>query len=482
MLTRNRSCGDDIQRVQDFYRENGYMQARPGLQKLEVAGDSKDGKTRWVRIHVPVDEGLRFKLGTITIAGNTAVRTEAIRKMFKAKEGEWLDWKKMGKSLEKVQDAYGSAGYFHFTADPVVDFPGQDKDTLKPIDPAKYKPVANVTLNLIEGKQFFVNRITFVGNTTTHDTVVRREIQLFEGGVFNVERLKSSVRRVNQLGYFKPLESDEAVKIDETPGQDGKVDVRLKFEEQNRNQITFGAGVSQLDGFFGQLGFSTANFLGRGESLGVTLQKGSQARNYAVSFTEPFLFDRPLSAGVTLFSRSFIYPGQYTINSVGGTVMTGYALTGFTRGFLAYSLEPDEVPKETINPLSLTPAALLSNPFLADSLLLNTGGKRTIGKVSPSVVYDTINSPIFPDQGTRRTSAFDLAGVGGNTRFVQTRLEGLWLRRGGVRASRSASVCRASTSRPTAAMSACRSSRSSSSAALTRSAASTCARSARAIP
>ena len=164
------------------------MQARLGLQKLEVAGDSKDGKTRWVRIHVPVDEGLRFKLGTITIAGNTAVRTEAIRKMFKAKEGEWLDWKKMGKSLEKVQDAYGSAGYFHFTADPVVDFPGQDKDTLKPIDPAKYKPIANVTLNLIEGKQFFVNRITFVGNTTTHDTVVRREIQLFEGGVFNVER------------------------------------------------------------------------------------------------------------------------------------------------------------------------------------------------------------------------------------------------------------------------------------------------------
>ena len=112
-----------------------------------------------------------------------------------------------------------------------------------------------------EGKQYFVNRITFLGNTTTRDNVIRREMRLVESGVFNTEALKYSVRRLNQLGYFKPLEGD-AIGVEKTPGADNKVDVKLQFEEQNRNQLTFGAGVSQFEGFFGQLSFQTSNFLG----------------------------------------------------------------------------------------------------------------------------------------------------------------------------------------------------------------------------
>ncbi len=117
-----------------------------------------------------------------------------------------------------------------------------------------------------EGKQYFVNRITFVGNTTTRDNVIRREMRLLEAGVFNTEALKFSIKRLNQLGYFKALEGD-AIQVEKTPDADNKVDVTLKFEEQNRNQLTFGAGVSQFDGFFGQLSFQTSNFLGRGETF-----------------------------------------------------------------------------------------------------------------------------------------------------------------------------------------------------------------------
>ena len=84
----------------------------------------------------------------------------------------------------------------------------------------------------------------------------------------------------------------------------------MKVEEQNRNTLQFGAGVSQFDGFFGQLSFQTANFLGRGETLGVSLQKGSQARQYQISFTEPYLFDRPITAGVDVYTRQYIYPNQ----------------------------------------------------------------------------------------------------------------------------------------------------------------------------
>ena len=127
-------------------------------------------------------------------------------------------------------------------------------------------PIVDVTLRMQEGKQYFVNRITFVGNTTTRDNVIRREVRLVESGVFNTEALKFSVKRLNQLGYFKPLEG-EAISVEKTAGADNKVDVKLKFEEQNRNQLTFGAGVSQYEGFFGQLSFQTSNFLGRGENL-----------------------------------------------------------------------------------------------------------------------------------------------------------------------------------------------------------------------
>ena len=122
-------------------------------------------------------------------------------------------------------------------------------------------------MRLVEGQQYFINRITFVGNTTTHDNVIRRELRIFENNVFDTEALKFSVRRLNQLGYFKPLEAGKDVTVDKTPGDTNKVDVKLKLEEQNRNQISFGAGVSEFEGFFGQASFQTSNFLGRGESL-----------------------------------------------------------------------------------------------------------------------------------------------------------------------------------------------------------------------
>src|SRR5204862_3063522 len=144
-------------------------------------------------------------------------------------------------------------------------------------------------------------RIIFTGNTTTRDNVIRRELRLYENNVFDTEALKYSIKRLNQLGYFKPLEGPgKDVSIDKTPNVDNKVDVKMKLEEQNRNQLTFGAGVSQFEGFFGQLSFQTANFLGRGESLTVSLQAGSRAPHYTDAFTAPFLFNRNITGGLNL--------------------------------------------------------------------------------------------------------------------------------------------------------------------------------------
>src|SRR5258705_11571433 len=138
------------------------------------------------------------------------------------------------------------------------------------------------------------------------------------------------------------------MKVDKTAGRDNAVDVTLKVEEQTRNQVTFGAGVSQYEGFFGQLSFQTANFLGRGESLTASAQAGSRSQNYQLAFTEPFLFDRNLTGGVDIYKRSLQYIGYYTQKSTGGKITVRLPVQDFAREFFNYSYEavgvagPDE--------------------------------------------------------------------------------------------------------------------------------------------
>src|ERR671938_1350955 len=145
-------------------------------------------------------------------------------------------------------------------------------------------------------------------------------MRLVEVAPFNTEALKYSVKRLNQLGYFKALEGGKDVDVQKTPNETNKVDVKLKLEEQNRNQLTFGAGVSEFEGFFGQMSFSTSNFMGRGESLTLSVQSGSRAQNYQLAFTEPFLFDRNITGGFDIFKRDIRYIGQFTQESTGGVV------------------------------------------------------------------------------------------------------------------------------------------------------------------
>jgi outer membrane protein insertion porin family len=335
--------------------------------------------------------------------------------------------------MEKAQEVYGSGGYFEFNGYPQLsprDQPSPDGDgAAGPAPPratgnvTEGPAIVDVTMKFDEGKQYFINRISFTGNTTTHDNVIRREMRLLEAGVFSTTALKDSVRRLNQLGYFKPLEAD-AVDVQKTPNADNKVDIGLKLEEQNRNQLTFGAGVSQFDGFFGQLSFQTSNFLGRGETFTVTAQQGNRAKNYQLAFTEPFLFDRPMTGGIDLFVREIRYPGQFTQASVGGNLVFGFQVAPYARMFVGYSYE--KVKVKDLNPLYQDPLVLAGNPFLYDSLLIGEGGQRIISKVTPSYVYNTVDHPIFPTSGKRYSLSLDWAGVGGNTNFLNPRAEGIW--------------------------------------------------------
>jgi outer membrane protein insertion porin family len=426
---------EDADRIVEYYRDKGYIAIRVGQPEVKVLEDSGDKKTRYIQLRVPVTEGERYRVGKFEFDGNTVVKSEGLRPLFKVKQGDYYSDKAIRKGMEKARELYGTGGYFEFTGFPDLqprDQPqeasGDGESGAGAPRPAVTReggaPIVDVTMRLQEGKQYFVNRITFVGNTTTRDNVIRREVRLYEGGVFNTEALKHSVKRLNQLGYFKPLEDAEAIKVDKTPGVEGKVDVTLKFEEQNRNQLTFGAGVSQFEGFFGQLSFVTANFMGRGETLTLALQAGSRSQNYQVAFSEPFLFDRPITGGVDVFKRELRYPYQFTESSLGSNVVFGFPLADYTRMFISYSFEKTRI--EDLNELFLIDDIIANNPFLAEALLLGQDGQRTISKVTPSVVHNTVDQPIFPTTGRRYSATIELAGLGGNTSFYKPRLEGVW--------------------------------------------------------
>ena len=425
---------EDAEKVVAYYRDHGYLRANVGVPELKEISNSDDKKTRWVELKVPITEGPRYKVGSFDVAGNTVVKSDYLKPLFKMMPGEYYGEKRIRKGLEKAREVYGTGGYFEFTGFP--DYKFQDDpnpnapeapDALRAPEAAKPKdgaPLVDVTMRMQEGQQFFVNRITFVGNTTTRDNVIRREMRLVENGVFNTEALKYSVKRLNQLGYFKALEGGKDVDVQKTPNETNKVDVKLKLEEQNRNQLTFGAGVSEFEGFFGQLSFQTANFLGRGESLTVSMSAGSRAQNYSLAFSEPFLFDRNITGGANIFKADVRYIGQFTQKSSGAVLTMGFPMSGFSRMFMNYSYERVRVTE--IADIYQTPDVLARNPFLRDSLLLGVGGERTISKIVPSYVYNTVDQPIFPTNGKRLTTSIDLAGLGGNTNFYKPMIEGVW--------------------------------------------------------
>ena len=433
---------EDAQRITDYYRERGYVDANVGEPTLNKLRDSGDGKTRYMTLQIPVTEGPRYRVGDVTFDGNTKVQTAILRPLFKMRTGDYYNEKTVREGFEKSREIYGSAGHFEFTGLP----------ELQKVPPAAAggatpaEPLVNVTMKIQEGKQYFINRITFLGNMTTRDNVIRRELRFYENGVFNTEALKFSIRRLNQLGYFKPLEEQKDIQVEKTPGSDTKVDLTIKVEEQNRNQLTFGAGVSQYDGVFGQLSFSTANFMGRGENLTLSAQTGARAHNYEVAFTEPFLFDRPITGSAALHRREINYIDQFTQSSDGGNLTFGWPLANFTRMFLDYSY--DQVKVRELNQAFFDSSCLFSaggcttidinnltenqirlvqgNPFLYDSLLIGQGGRRTISKVTPTVALNSIDNPVTPVTGRRYTASMAFAGLGGDTRYLKPTVEGVW--------------------------------------------------------
>jgi outer membrane protein insertion porin family len=427
---------EDTERVRAEYQNRGYFKAGVSDPKTEIRDtghkgfhipllQGKPGKA--VDITMPIEEGDQYRLGKITFKNNKAIsNTAALRSLIPLKDGDIFARDKIAKGLDALRKAYGEYGYINYTGVPSTTFDDEKK-------------LAFLEIDIDEGKQFYVRRIEFVGNTTTRDKVIRRELALEEGGVYNSRLWELSLLRLNQLSYFDQLKPDDPnvteKKLDEKNGQ---VDLTLKVHEKGKNSIGLNGGVSGLEGAFIGLNYATNNFLGRGETLQMQISLGNLARSVMFGFTQPYMFDRPLQFGFTVFGNKIsynqarqlsIFSGQnlnlpsavlqnlqnYSQSSVGFTTSLSYPLRrSFKRLGMTYSLD-----RSTLIPLSTASKSLFD--FIAFRGISGPNAVNGIitSKIFPNFSFNTLDSGISPHSGHQLTLGAEFAGLGGTVRSIR---------------------------------------------------------------
>ena len=427
---------EDTERVRAEYQNRGYFKVLVQEPKTNIHDSGHQGfhipllqagPGKVVDITVPIEEGDKYTLGEITFKNNKAVpNTKALRSLFPIKDGDTFDRSKVAKGLENLGKAYGQLGYINFTSIPNTSFNEEKKQVFLDID-------------VDEGKQFYVRRIEFQGNTTTRDKVIRREIVLEEGQIYNQQLWELSIQLLNQLGFFDILKPDDPnVSERHLNEKEGTVDLTLKVKEKGKNSIGLSGGVSGLSGTFVGLSYSTNNFLGLGETLSINANIGNLQRNVSFNFTEPYLFDRPLQAGFTVYFTKFTYDqarqaallsGQsinlpaalqenlqnYTQSSHGFALNLTYPLHRSRKRIgISYSLDDSSI-------VALTTASQTLFNFLSFSGISGPNALNGIitSKITPNFSSSTVDRPLFPHKGSSVYLGAEIAGLGGTVRTIR---------------------------------------------------------------
>ncbi len=422
---------EDSERVRVALQDRGYFKAIVGDPVTHIHNENglslitfRPKKGKRIDIRLPIEEGQRYRLGGITFTGNkTVTNTRALRAQFATKDGEYFNYTAVGKGLENLRKAYGHLGFINFSAVPTPRF-----------DEAKKLIYLDVDID--EGKPYKVSRIEFTGNTVTRDRVIRRELLLEEGSVYDSTAWENSILRLNQLDYFDPLKVEQ----DSTTTQDpdsGTVSLLLKVHEKGKNAIGLNGGVSGLSGSFLGLNYATNNFLGLGETLSVQANIGNLSRTLTLGFTEPYLKNKPITLGFQVFSKKFDYNSSksykiatgggnlpasqqalvqnYNQDSTGLTISLQYALKRFRRIGATYSF--DDASVKTFSSAS-------QNLFQTLAFRSGIQGQNALegiytSAVSLSYEYNKISNPYRPREGESLTGALEIAGLGGNVRFFR---------------------------------------------------------------
>ncbi len=397
---------DDVNLIKKAFQEHGYMEAVVGEPRLEQV-DRRTilfRKQKMMRLVFPVSPGYIYRTGDIKIEGNKAVNLKYLRSLVKLEKGDVYSTKIREKAIEKIGETYRDAGWLYAQIIPV-----------ESLDP-KHKTV-NLSFTIVEGDVAYLRRLEFAGNNYTKDKVIRREMLIREGDRFSLAYFKDSILRIKQLGLVD-LERDPDIKpTAEDPTQ---IDVQVNVRELQRNNIQFSAGYSGYEGTFIALSYSTVNFLGAGETLELSAQTGRLVKNYSFGFTEPYLFDLPVTVGFNVFDRKINYPGLFNQKSRGINLTLGFRLFGYWRSNVIYSYQ-------NIN-ASLVPIGTDDDgkPIYDTSYMYMFGmGKYNISSITPMLYKSTVDSPLTPTSGTMYSASLKFAGsfLGGEIDLWTPRLE-----------------------------------------------------------
>ena len=443
---------DDITRIRMLYAEHGYVRVNIPDPIIETKPHELVRTLPLVRppfpwgipipfwkktvdryfITIKIEENKQYRVGNVKVTGARQLSESAVKDALGMVPGEIFNEERLRRGFETLKKEYGTKGYINFTAVPVQGFDEANN-------------LINLSVNIDEDRQFYVNRIAFSGNTTTRDKVIRREIMLEEGQVFNSTLWDTSMQRLNQLGYFEPIRQED-VELKPSPTEP-EVDITLKIKEKDRNQIGFSGGVSQIGGSFLGVNYENNNFMGFGETLGVTLQGGTRQSVYQLSFTQPYLFDRPLSAGFSVYDTSLRFDQANEVlgltglsssqlqalglnnslnfqqKSLGFNVFTSYPFKIWNRVGLNFGMNHSET--SAINPAT---AAYFGSVITEtnQSLTAPTSGSNFSNfyahTLIPSFSFNhTKGSPVFPTGGSSLTTTYEYTGgvLGGTVNYYR---------------------------------------------------------------
>ncbi len=371
----------DADLITQLYNDHGYIQARVESTDLQV-----DRARARVTIKIVIVEGPQFHVGSVDVTGTNVLPVEEIRRQIRLKPGDEFSRAKLRDTLNGIRALYNAIGRASVEVAPLVN---QDNAARK----------VNLTLEITEGPEVFVERINISGNVRSQEKILRREVPMAEGDLFTSQKLDRARQRLVNLGYF------ETVKATTAPGSaKDKIIVNIEVTEKPTGMFSLGGGYSSVDGLLGTVDLSQRNFLGRGWELFLRLRGGANTQQGTIGFTEPWLFDRPLAAGFDVFNNRRLFT-EYTVESLGGDVRFSHPFFDFARWYFTYRLTRDTISDVADN---------------ASDLLKREEGTRITSLVEGALSRDTRDNVFTPTRGGRADLIVDVAGLGGDSKFVKS--------------------------------------------------------------
>ena len=373
----------DLDRIKAYYLDNGYLDVKVGEPEIRVVEARQK-----LEIGIRVEEGPQYRVGELEVTGNTVFSAEDVLKPLQIARQGIFSREVLQRDLLALTDRYSERGYLFADVGPIINTDRENH-------------IVDVGLEISEGKQAFLERIEIAGNTKTRDKVVRREIPLNEGDLYNSRLLARGRQNLNNLGYF------EEVKVETRRGTaEDRVDIDVLVKEKPTGSFSVGGGFSSIDGIQGSGSISQNNFLGLGQRVSVSAQVGARASRFVLNFFDPFILDTGTSLDVSLFNQRLLFDQQTGFNqdSKGGSIALGRRLYKDLFGNLGYRYERNKIFDVEDD---------------APDTIKDQEGINKTGRVSLGLSMDLRNNRFDPTTGFTGSATYQLAGTffGGGNKF-----------------------------------------------------------------